>query len=122
VAIRVEYEVVVSESALLRLLDRQALQVTGMRQLSVERMDVQSLARELRLQHADMQDLVRTAELQRLAEQLSNLSREVQRLAGNTERNDTATQSALQQLLQGIDQLARRGLWSRIRRVIRRGK
>ena len=115
VAIRVEYEVVVGESALLRLLDRHALQVTGMRQLSVERMDVQNLARELRRQHADMQDLagtvqglagtvVHAVDLQRLTEQFSNLSQEVQ------------------QLQRGIDQLARRGLWPWIRRVIRRGK
>jgi len=122
VAIRVEYEVVVSESALLRLLDRYALQVTGMRQLSAERMDVQNLARELRQQHADMQGLAGTVrdlagtvqalagamahavDLQRLTEQFSNLSQEVQ------------------QLQRGIDQLARRGLWPWIRRVIRRGK
>jgi len=140
VAIRVEYEVVVSAPALLRLLERQALQITGMHRLSIERKDMQNLARDFTRQRKELLDLAREilqqravvqdlagevagrVELQRLAGQLTNQSLEVQRLAESLERDRVVTQSALQQLQQGIDQLARRGLWQRIRRVIRRGK
>jgi len=79
-----------------RLLEQQA--IVSMRQLSRARVDVQNLASALSQQQGSMQGLAQEFSQQR-----------IEALA------------TLQQLQQSIDQLARRGFWSWLRRLIKRG-
>ncbi|GAB2555851.1 class I SAM-dependent methyltransferase [Rhodanobacter koreensis] len=94
VTVRVEYEVVVCDPVLHYLLERQAM--TSMLQLSRARVDIQNLSRAFSRQGMETQAALAS--------------------------NHATTQVALQKLQQGIDELARRGLWSRVRRVIKGGQ
>jgi hypothetical protein len=101
VTIQVEYELVVRDPSLHHLLEQQGAALTDMRRLSGERAVVQSLASAFQQQRADVQSLASAFQQQRM---------EMQNLA-----------ASLQRLEQGVDQLARRSLWSVISRMIKRG-
>jgi hypothetical protein len=111
VGIRIEYEVVISDPVLHRLLERQTISLSGMRRLARERMDMQRLSREFSRQQADLREL---------AGQLLTQSQAVQRLAEGIDGNHAATQADLRQLQQGIDLLARRDFLSRAKRIVKR--
>lgn len=99
VAVRIEYEVVIDDPALHRLLERQSESLSGMVHLSRERIDVQNLAREFAGQREQLRDLANT-----LTQQQAD------------------TQTALQRLQQGVDLLASRGFVARMRRLLGRGR
>ena len=110
VTMRVDYEVVVSNPVLHRLLEQQA--IVSMRQLSRARVDVQNLASALSQQQGSMQGL---------AQEFSQQRGNIQDLAQEFSQQRIEALATLQQLQQSIDQLARRGFWSWLRRLIKRG-
>jgi hypothetical protein len=124
VTIRVDYEVVVSNPVLHRLLEQQA--IVSMRHLSRARVDVQNLARTLSQQQGSMQDLAQEFSQQRgsmqgLAQEFSQQRGNIQDLAQEFSQQRIEALATLQQLQQSIDLLARRGFWSWLRRLIKRG-
>jgi hypothetical protein len=102
VTIRVEYELVVRDPSLHHLLEQQGTALTDMRRLSGERANVQNLASAFQQQRIEMQTLANALQQQRV--EMQNLT------------------ASLQRLEQGIGQLARRGLWSFVSRIIKRGQ
>lgn len=110
VTIRVDYEVVVSNPVLHRLLEQQAM--VSMRQLSRARVDVQNLAHAFSQQQRNMQDLALEFSQQRAS---------VQDLAQEFSQQRIEALTAQQQLQQSIDQLAARSFGSWLRRLIKRG-
>ena len=125
VTIRVDYEVVVSDPVLRHLLEQQA--IVSMRQLSRARVDVQNLARALSQQQGNMQGLAhefsqQQGNMQDLAHEFSQQRESMQDLTQAFTQQRTEMLAALQQLQQCIDQLARRGFWSWLRRLIKRGQ
>jgi len=109
VVIRVEYEVVLQEPLLQQLLERNALSLSTMRQLSRERVDGQNLGRAFQQQQI---------QIQALAEKVANTS-DMQHLNALTEQSGQQTSEALRQMQQSIDELAKRGIWSWIKRRLR---
>lgn len=104
VTMRVEYEVVIIDPMLHHMLEQQVM--VDMRQLSRARVDMQNLARAFSRQQVATQ----TA-LQQQADMLAML-----------DRNHMAAQATLQQVQEGIGQLARRGLWLRLKRIVQRAR
>jgi len=138
VTIRVDYEVVVSDPVLHRLLEQHA--IVSMRHLSRARVDVQNLDRSLSQQRSIVQDLAQEFSQQRsivqdlaqecsqqrsivqgLAQEFSQQRSSVLGLVQEVSMQRAEARLALQQLQQGIDQLATRTFWSRLRRLIKRG-
>lgn len=142
VTIRVDYEIVVSNPVLHRLLEQQAF--VGMRQLARARVDVQSLTRLLLQQYEKVQGLAREvpkafsrhqADVQSLAQELSQQLASVNALEQAFSQQHASIQDlfqalslqrietggALHQLQWSVDQLAARGFWSWLRRLIKRG-
>jgi Methyltransferase domain len=111
VTIRVEYELVVRDPSLHYLLEQQGTALTDMRRLSGERADVQNLAKAFQQQRVEMLNLASTFQQQRM---------EMQNVAVELNRSNEVVQASLQRLEQGLDQLARRSLWSVISRIIKR--
>ena len=166
VTVRVDYELVVSDPVLHRLLEQQA--VVSMRQVSRARVDVQHLERALAQQQQQMLDLSREYSLQRtslqglaqdfpqqqqsmqdlaravlqqessmrdlahelvqqrdglhgLEQEFSEQRTNLQQLGREFSSQRTEVLAMLQQLQQSVDQLARKGFWSWLRRFIKRG-
>jgi len=141
VAIRVEYEVVIDDPSLLRLLERQSESTSGMVERSRERIDVQNLAREFAAQLKQLQSLTGEFGQQRQAlrdhsrefaaqgQQLQHLElgfsqqrEQLQSLASALEERRADTRTALQRLQQGVDLLATQGFVARVRRLLGRGR
>ncbi|WP_217318934.1 class I SAM-dependent methyltransferase [Rhodanobacter sp. B05] len=139
ITIRVDYELVVSDPALHRLLEQQA--AVSMRRYARARVDVQNLSQAFSQQRGEMQGLAQAfsqqrGEMQSLAQAFSQQRGEVQNLSQAVSQQRDEVQSlthafsqqreevtlALQQLQQGINLLARRGFWPRLRRFIKRGQ
>ena len=115
VTVRIEYELVIQDSSLHHLLQQQGTSLTDMRRLAGERADVQGLARAFQQQRADVQGLAHAFQLQRA--DVQGLAHAFQQQRGEMQN----LQASLQRLEQGIDQLAKRSLWSVVRRIIKRG-
>jgi len=125
VTTRVDYEVVISDPVLHRLLEQQA--VVSMRQLSRARVDVQNLAGALSQQQKSTQSLAHTFSQQRenmqvLAEQLSRQRENLQDLVHEFSQQRMEALAALQQLQQSVDHLTRNNFWSRLKRLVKRGR
>jgi len=125
ITIRVDYELVVSDPVLHRLLEQQA--AVGMRRYARARVDVQNLSQAFSQQRSEVQNLSRAfsqqrSEVQNLSQAVLQQRDEVQSLARAFSQQREEVTFALQQLQQSIDLLARRGLWPRLRRFIKRGQ
>jgi hypothetical protein len=123
VTIRIEYELVIRDPSLHHLLEQQGTALTDIRRLSGERADVQGLKNVFQQQRMEMQNLAASLyrlEMQNRAAIQQGL--EMQNLAAIQQRVEMQNLAAsLQRLEQGVDQLARRSLWSVISRMIKRG-
>lgn len=141
VAIRVEYEAVIRDPALYRLLERQAQSPSGLVHLSHQRIDVQNLAREFQQQRQELQQQAlglsqQRQQLQDLSATLAQLQEQLrfQQLALQQQYEQMTAQAqaiesqhsnlhaTLKQLQHGIELLARRGLAARMRRLLGRGR
>jgi hypothetical protein len=111
VTTRVDYEIVVSDPVLHRLLEQQAM--VSMRQLSRARVDVQNLAGALSQQQKNTQEL---------AHQFSQQREDIRSLTHAFSQQCLDALAASQQLQQSIGQLASRNFWSKLRRLIKRGR
>lgn len=145
VGVRVEYEVVLQEPVLQRIMERSALSLSTMRELSRERIDSQSLVRaffqqQIQLQSfaekiagkSDVRQLIADLEQSRVSQaaSLQNVEARLDQSDANTigairqlnaliERSGQENSQALRQLQQSINELAGRGVWSRIKRRLR---
>ncbi|MGH8156478.1 MAG: class I SAM-dependent methyltransferase [Rhodanobacter sp.] len=125
VTLRIEYEIVATNPVLRHMLEQQA--TVSMRHLARARVDVQNLACAFSQQQADMltamdhsQVAVQGALDRNHVALQEALDRYYVALQEVLDRNHVATQAALQQLQQGVNQLAMRGLWARLKRTIKR--
>lgn len=153
VTVRLDYEVVVREPVLQRVLERQSVSIVEMRQLSHARVETQNLLREFTRARLDMQHLAsqlmqQKMQIQTLADEaatkvdmqhlgdvvatrtdlhlLGDRSRshllDMRTLLEHLERSQLDLRAALQHLQREVEQLARRGLWAWMRRMLRRDK
>lgn len=91
--VRIEYELVVNSPVVQGLLERQAISLNNMRELSRERVTVQNLKNEFVAQRIGLQELTCQLDL-----------------------SSTRAQTSLKGLEQAMDQMAKRSLWSWLRR------
>jgi hypothetical protein len=97
------------------------------REFSQQQQSLHDLAREFSQQQQSLHDLAgeflqQQASLHALARDFSQQQTNLQELAREVSLQRTEHVAALQNLRQSIDHLARRGFWSWLRRIIKRGR